>query len=150
MAVAAGLAPNLDALNGFDRPQAIERGLAFVPALSGLACPHWDCGTAGLWIGAGLETDARDLAQSVLEGIALRTAEVIEAMSAAALIGGRITSACFVCFLATGLARTVVLRDFDDLTAFSCAALAAVGLGRSLHSPGEGERMIEPESGASL
>ncbi|MFZ5790849.1 MAG: FGGY family carbohydrate kinase [Pseudomonadota bacterium] len=151
-----GLVPNLEALNGFDRPPAIERGLAFVPALSGLACPHWDRGAAGLWIGMGLETDARDLAQSVLEGIALRTAEVIEAMSAAVPIGSRISvdggltrSAYFVRFLATCLGRTVVLRDFDELTAFGCAALAAAGLGRSLPPPGDGERMIGPAGDAS-
>jgi glycerol kinase len=40
-----------------------------VPALCGLACPHWDRSAAGLWIGMGLDTTAIDLTQAVLEGI---------------------------------------------------------------------------------
>ena len=34
-------------LDRFDGPSALERGLVFVPALSGLACPHWDRSAAG-------------------------------------------------------------------------------------------------------
>lgn len=151
-----GLAPDVEALDLFDRRPAIERGLAFVPALSGLACPHWDRAAAGLWIGMGLETDARDLAQSVLEGVALRAAEVIEAMSAAVPIGAPISidggltrSGYFVRFLATCLGRAVRLGDFDELTAFGCAALAAEGLGRPIVRPRRGERVIEPEDDAA-
>src|SRR5438876_911809 len=42
-----GLLRNLDELGHFERGAAIERGLAFVPALSGLAAPHWDRSAAG-------------------------------------------------------------------------------------------------------
>ena len=35
---------------------AIARGLAFVPALAGLACPHWDRRARGAWMGMGLDT----------------------------------------------------------------------------------------------
>ncbi|MGH6938229.1 FGGY family carbohydrate kinase [Hypericibacter sp.] len=150
-ALRLGLAPDLAALDSFDRPPAIERSLAFVPALSGLACPHWDRSAAGLWIGMGLETDARDMLQALLEGIALRTAEVIEAMGAALPIGapvsvdgGLVRSDYFVRFLASCLGRSLVVRTFDELTAFGCAGLAAAAGGRSLTVPREGERVIEP------
>jgi glycerol kinase len=49
--------------------------------LSGLACPHWDRRAAGLWIGLSLDTTAMDMMQSMLEGIAFRATEVIDAMN---------------------------------------------------------------------
>jgi glycerol kinase len=150
-ALRLGLAPDLAALDAFDRPPAIDRSLAFVPALSGLACPHWDRNAAGLWIGMGLETDARDLLQALLEGIALRTAEVVDAMALALPVGapisvdgGLIRSRYFVQFLASCLGRSLVVRAFDELTAFGCAGLAAATMGRSLTVPRDGERIVEP------
>jgi glycerol kinase len=119
-------------LNEFEAPPAISRGLAFVPALSGLACPHWDRSAAALWVGMSSATTRRDLIQAVLEGIALRTAEVVSAMHARVPIGGRISvdggltrSAYFVRFLTNVLQREVACPAFDELTAFGCAALAA-------------------------
>lgn len=147
-----GLVPNIDALNNFTAAPAIERGLVFVPALSGLACPHWDRAAAGMWLGMGLETSASDLAQAVVEGIALRTAEVIAAMAANVAIGGRISvdgglsrNPYFRRFLANALGRDLVTRDFDELTAFGCAALAAQGIGRQLELPQGGETIISPD-----
>ena len=64
-------------ISAFEKDPAILRDLAFVPALSGLACPHWDRSASGLWIGLGLDTTRADLLQSVIEGVALRAAEVI-------------------------------------------------------------------------
>ena len=76
-----GLFDDLAELDAFAEPPAIERGLAFVPALSGLACPHWDRSAGALWLGMTAGTTRRDLCQALLEGIALRTAEVIAAMA---------------------------------------------------------------------
>ncbi len=42
-----GLFESFTELNEFEEPPAISRGLAFVPALSGLACPHWDRSARG-------------------------------------------------------------------------------------------------------
>lgn len=147
-----GLVPNIDALNNFTAAPAIERGLVFVPALSGLACPHWDRAAAGMWLGMGLETSASDLAQAVVEGIALRTAEVIAAMAANVAIGGRISvdgglsrNPYFRRFLANALGRDLVTRAFDELTAFGCAALAAQGIGPQLELPQGGETIISPD-----
>ena len=88
---ALGLFADHASLNRFDRPAAVDRDLLFVPALSGLACPHWDRRAAGLWIGLSLDTDPRDMMQSLLEGIALRTAEVIRAMSSLTGIGDEVS-----------------------------------------------------------
>jgi glycerol kinase len=59
---------------------SIERGVVFVPALSGLACPYWDRSAAGLWLGMSTDTSREDLCQAAVEGIALRTSEVIAAI----------------------------------------------------------------------
>ena len=127
-----GLFETFTELNEFEEPPAIGRGLAFVPALSGLACPHWDRSAAALWVGMSSATTKRDLIQALLEGIALRTAEVVSAMHARVPISGRISvdggltrSAYFVRFLANVLQREVACPEFDELTAFGCAALAA-------------------------
>ena len=134
-----GLLRNLDELGHFERGAAIERGLAFVPALSGLAAPHWDRSAAGLWIGMGLETERADMLQAILEGVALRTAEVVEAMSASLAIapsisidGGLTRSAYFRQFLADVLGKKLYLRDVDELTAYGAASLAALGIGHEL------------------
>ena len=147
-----GLVPDLAALSRFDGEPAIARDLVFVPALSGLACPHWDRSAAGLWLGMGLETSGADLAQAVIEGIALRTAEVIAAMAANVAIGPRISvdggltrNPYFLGFLADVLGRDVVTRDFDELTAFGTAGLAAAAIGKTLTLPRTGETVIGPQ-----
>ncbi|MDH3534706.1 MAG: FGGY family carbohydrate kinase [Gammaproteobacteria bacterium] len=118
-------------INRFRRGAAIERDLAFVPALSGLACPHWDRRAAGIWVGLSLDTDRRDLIQSILEGIALRAAEVVGAMDALVEIGERISidgglsaNPYFCQFLADLLERQVTVRAMSELTALGTARLA--------------------------
>lgn len=146
-----GLVPDHAALNHFDAAPAITRDLVFVPALSGLACPHWDRTAAGMWLGMGLETSPRDLAQAVIEGIALRTAEVVAAMAANIAIGAHISvdggltrNPYFLQFLADAMGRAVVTRTFNELTAFGCAALAAQAIGQELQLPAGGESVIDP------
>ena len=62
----------------------------FVPALSGLACPHWDRFAFGLWIGLSQDTDRNSMMQSILEGTALCTAEMIRTMSSLTEVGHEI------------------------------------------------------------
>jgi glycerol kinase len=117
---------------------AIARGLAFVPALAGLACPHWDRRARGAWMGMGLDTGPRDLVQAVLEGVAFRTAEVVAAMEAVLPIGapvsvdGGMTKNWWFCeFLADALGREIVVSEEPETTALGTAMLAAevAGLG---------------------
>src|SRR5690606_28027303 len=71
-----GLFSSFDEINDFDAEPAISRGVAFVPALAGLACPHWDRSARGAWMGLSLDTSRTDMVQAVLEGIAFRVGEV--------------------------------------------------------------------------
>lgn len=126
-----GLFDSFDEINRFERAPAIERDLAFVPALSGLACPHWDRSAAGIWIGLSLDTERADLVQSLLEGIAFRAAEVLRAMGEFVEIGERISidggltvNPYFCQFLADVLEREVSVRPMAELTALGTAQLA--------------------------
>ena len=130
---------------------ALERGLAFVPALSGLGCPYWDRSAAGLWIGLELGTKRGDLCRSVLEGVALRSAEVLARFAALAgeterlrIDGGLARNAAFCRFLAEVTGRTVEVPAFSDLTAFGAAALAARGAGLELPPPSQEVRRYRP------
>ncbi|MET0315025.1 MAG: FGGY family carbohydrate kinase, partial [Hansschlegelia sp.] len=129
-----GVVSDLAELDHFDAAPAIDRGLVFVPALSGLACPHWDRSAASLYLGMSGATTREDMAQALLEGIALRACEVVAAIDervklkpAISIDGGLARSSYFAQFLADSLAREIVVADFDERTAFGAAALAALG-----------------------
>ena len=152
-----GLYADLAELDAFSEPPAIERGLVFVPALSGLACPHWDRSAGALWLGMTAGTSRRDLCQSLLEGIALRTAEVVAAMAEhvplaerLSIDGGLARSRYFAQFLADATGCTILRHGFDELTAFGCAALAARGLDETLTMPAAGSTVFEPYSPNSM
>ena len=130
-----GIVQSMAELDRFDAEPAIARGLSFVPALSGLACPFWDRSAAGLWIGMSAATERRDLAQALLEGIALRSAQVIATMADHVTIGatisidGGLTRSSYFCqFLANVLGRELVRPSMDELTALGCATMAGEAL----------------------
>jgi glycerol kinase len=120
----------------FDKPSAISRGLVFVPALSGLACPYWDRSAAGLWLGMSLETTREDLCQAVLEGIALRAAQLLDAIfhltgrrDRLSVDGGLINNSYFCQFLADVTQCEIVVPVTPDITAYGTGRLALIGSG---------------------
>jgi glycerol kinase len=138
-------------IDHFDAEPAIARGIAFVPALSGLACPHWDRRARGAWMGLGLDTGPRDMAQAVLEGVAFRMAEVMARMGEVVTLtgpvsidGGMSANPWFCRFLAAALGRPVLVSDEPELTAVGTAQLAAHGAGATLDVPRRG-RLVEAE-----
>ncbi|WP_432754257.1 FGGY family carbohydrate kinase [Pseudomonas sp. WMBT8] len=151
-----GLFSDFSELAAFDEAPAIGRQLAFVPALSGLACPHWDRSAAALWVGMNGSTTRQDMCQAVLEGVALRSVEVISAMDGflsvtdhLSIDGGLARSPYFAQFLADALQRCIVTQRFDELTAFGCAALAAKGLGVALKPPRNTSTSYHPKVSAA-
>ncbi|WP_045835167.1 FGGY family carbohydrate kinase [Hyphomicrobium sp. 99] len=147
-----GLVSDLTAdLDWFDAPPAIDRGVVFVPALSGLACPHWDRTAASLFLGMSAATTRADLCQALLEGIALSAADVVGAMEAhvpigrsIAIDGGLARSRYFAQFLADMIGRNVIATSFDERTAFGTAAFAALGSGVVLPEPDTVSRTFTP------
>jgi glycerol kinase len=137
-----GLFKDYKEINSFTAPTAISRGLVFVPALSGLACPHWDRNASGLWLGLGLDTTKQDMMQAILEGIALRATEVVQAMGRQgargdfiSIDGGLANNPYFGQFLANALHRMVVVAGSPNLTALGCARMALVGAGAKTLPP---------------
>ncbi len=146
-----GLFSELQELNELPSEPAIARGLIFVPALTGLACPHWSRRARGAWMGLGLGTGRGDMMQAVLEGIAFRMAEVIEVMDSIAAIrspisvdGGLSANPTFCRVLADALGRPLVISDEPELTASGTALLAAEAVGLGVTAIRRGAR-VEPK-----
>jgi len=132
-AMRIGLLDDPAELHAFDEPPAISRGLAFIPALSGLACPQWDRGASGLWIGMTTATTRRDMQQAILEGVALQTCEIIAELQTRLGLGdvlcadgGLSASDYFLRFLANVAGKTIVRSASTELTAYGCALLAGL------------------------
>lgn len=130
-----GLYSHVDELDGFDGPSALSRGIAFVPALSGLAAPYWDRAAGSLFIGMNHATDRRDLVRAVIEGIAMLTATVIAAASEVMALsptisidGGLSQSAYFARFLAAATNRIITVPPVYELTALGLAELCGVNI----------------------
>lgn len=145
-----GLFGEWSEIAGFDRPPAVSRGLVFVPALAGLACPHWDRRAKGAWFGMTLDTGPLDLVQAVLEGVAFRAAEVIAAMEAQrplspriSIDGGLTRNPWFCRFLADCLGREVRVSAEPEKTALGTAALAAEAVGAPIALRPDAE-ILEP------
>ena len=132
-----GLFTDYAEINQFKAESALQRGLVFVPALSGLACPHWDRSAAGLWLGLGLDTTKHDMMQALLEGIAMRAAEVLQAMAklgakgqSISIDGGLAANEYFCQFLSNALNRIVKVAGSPDLTALGLARMTMKGAGQ--------------------
>ncbi len=127
-----GLYGDHSEINDFDTPPAIYSGLAFVPALSGLGSPHWEPRARGVWLGLSLDHEPRQLMQSILEGVAFRSAEVVEAMNACVpmnqalpIDGGMSKNPYFVQFLADVTNREIRAAVMPELTGLGTIQLAS-------------------------
>ena len=57
-------------------------GVVYVPALLGLGTPHWDYGARGTLLGITRGTGRPQIVRAVLEGVAQRGADLVEAAEA--------------------------------------------------------------------
>jgi glycerol kinase len=136
-----GLFADYAEIESFGGPSALERGLVFVPALTGLGCPHWDRSAAGIFLGLGIDTTGREMACAVVEGVALRAAEIMRAMGdllpladTVSIDGGLSRNGYFCRFLARVLGREV--RVFEgEAAALGAALMAAERMGRTQAAP---------------
>lgn len=148
-ALRAGIAESLADFDGFSGPSALERGLVFVPAFSGLGAPWWDRSAAPLILGLQPGMGRRDMAQALLEGIALETAALTAILQRVAGLqgpvsvdGGLTNSGHFLRFLAQAAGLPVRRAPHPECTALGAAALAALALGRDLPTPGAEQPVI--------
>ena len=61
--------------------RSTDSGVVIVPALQGLAAPHWRTDVRGAMLGLNRSTSSDDIVRATLDGIACRVYEVVTAMS---------------------------------------------------------------------
>ncbi|MES1914282.1 MAG: hypothetical protein MHM6MM_006374 [Cercozoa sp. M6MM] len=119
---------------------ASSGGVVFVPALSGLLCPHWRSDARGTILGLSFSTDRRHICRAVVEAAAFQTTEVLEAMQKDAgieihelRVDGGMSNADLLCQEQATLAQCKVTRPHSpEATALGAAICAAIGSGRPL------------------
>lgn len=150
-------------INRFDQASAISRQLVFVPALTGLGCPYWDGSAAGMWLGMTLDTSGKDMVQAILEGVAFRAAEVVDAMDSVtgnvmnnnssigdeiSIDGGMSANPYFCQFLADTLQKRIKVQSQRELTAMGTALMAfgmAFGVSKRIDLGAEVDVIYEPK-----
>ena len=111
--------------------------VVFVPALAGLGAPHWRPEARGLLMGLDRSTHLGHVARAVLEGIALQTYELAQAMTADSghaipvlkVDGGVSANDLLMQFQADILGTPVVRPRNLQTTAAGAAFLAGIGVG---------------------
>lgn len=109
----------------------------FVPALLGLGTPHWDYGARGTLLGVTRGTGRPQVVRAVLEGIAHRGTDLIEAAEADTGVriaslrvdGGMSANPTFVQALADASQRPVEVSREKEATTLGAAFLAGLAVG---------------------
>ncbi len=109
----------------------------FVPALLGLGTPVWDFGARGTLVGVTRGTGRAEVVRAVLEGVAHRGADLVEAAEADGnatiaslrVDGGMSANATFMQALADAAARPVEVSPVLEATTLGAAYLAGLALG---------------------
>lgn len=112
-------------------------GVVYVPALLGLGTPRWDYGARGTLLGITRGTGRPQIVRAVLEGVAHRGADLVEAAEqdgAAAITslridGGMSTNPTFVQALANASGRPVEVSPETEATTVGAAYLAGLEVG---------------------
>ncbi|MCB1285761.1 MAG: FGGY-family carbohydrate kinase [Microthrixaceae bacterium] len=128
-------------------------GVVYVPAQLGLATPHWDYGARGTLLGLTRGTGRPQVVRAVLEGIAHRALDLIEAaeddggtrIEVIRVDGAMSDNDLFVQLVADITGRTVEVSPVRDATAIGAAMLAGLALG-VWSSPEACTRLFKPRS----
>lgn len=112
-------------------------GVTYVPALLGLGTPQWDYGARGTLLGVTRGTTRAHIIRAVLEGIAQRGADLVDATEADSglpisrmrIDGGMSRNGTFVQLFADAIDRPVDVCAMTEATTLGAAFLAGVGAG---------------------
>ena len=132
-------------------------GVYFVPALTGLAAPHWDQYARGAISGISRGTTAAHIARAALEGIAYQTLDIVGAMQRDAGItllelkvdGGAARNNLLMQFQSDLLGTKVIRPRVTETTALGAAYLAGLAVGywssiAEIREQWQAERIFEP------
>ncbi|MCU1451798.1 MAG: glycerol kinase [Acidimicrobiales bacterium] len=109
----------------------------FVPALLGMGTPAWDFGARGALLGLTRGSGRPEVVRAVLEGVAHRGADLVEAAEADASLsigalrvdGGMSANSVFTQALADTTQRSVELSPVIEATTLGAAFLAGMAVG---------------------
>jgi len=112
-------------------------GVVFVPALVGLGTPAWDYGARGALLGVTLATGRPEVVRAVLEGVAQRGADLVEAAEADSGLGvpslrvdgGMSANPTFLQALADAAQRPIEVSPVAEATTLGAAFLAGLATG---------------------
>jgi glycerol kinase len=112
-------------------------GVVYVPALLGLGTPSWDYGARGTLLGLTRGTERTHVVRAVLEGIAHRGADLVEAavadtgtdIDSIRIDGGMSRNPTFVQALADATGRPISVAPVVESTTIGAAFLAGLGIG---------------------
>jgi glycerol kinase len=132
-----GMIPDAAASHEVAAACADTEGVVYVPALLGLGTPRWDFGARGSLLGVTRGTGRGHVVRAVLEGVAQRGADLVdaaEADSATAIPtlrvdGGMSANPTFVQAVADAAQRPVEVSPVVEATTLGAAFLAGLSLG---------------------
>ncbi len=112
-------------------------GAAFVPALNGMGTPLWDFGARGALLGLSRGVGRAQVVRAVLEGVAHRGADLVEAaeadsgltLSSLRVDGGMTANATFLQALADATSRPVEVSPVLEATTLGAGFLAGMAVG---------------------
>jgi glycerol kinase len=123
----------------------------FVPALLGLGTPVWDFGARGTLVGLTRGSGRPEVVRAVLEGVAHRGADLVEAaeadsglpISTLRVDGGMSQNEVFVTALADAIGRPVEIAPVLEATTLGAGLLAGLAIG-TYRSTEELARAVSP------
>jgi glycerol kinase len=156
-----GIIPEAAAIEPLAASVPDAGGVVVVPALTGLGAPHWDSAARGSIFGLTRGTTKAHIARATLEGIAMQTRDVTEAMTADSGIeltslrvdGGAARNNLLMQMQSDVLGVPVVRPKSVETTAIGAAFLAGIGSGvwpdrTALLGRWQVDRVFEPQIGA--
>jgi glycerol kinase len=132
-----GMIPDAAASHDVAAACADTEGVVYVPALLGLGTPRWDFGARGSLLGVTRGTGRGHVVRAVLEGVAQRGADLVDAAEADAATaiptlrvdGGMSANPTFVQAVADAAQRPVEVSPVVEATTLGAAFLAGLNLG---------------------
>lgn len=136
-------------------------GVVYVPALLGLGTPRWDYGARGTLLGLTRGTTKSHVVRAVLEGIAHRGADLLDAAKADTGVdiqviridGGMSENPTFTQALADATNQAIEVAPVAESTTIGAAFMAGLGIGiwndmSDLETLWKPSSVVEPRQGA--
>jgi glycerol kinase len=132
-----GIIDSVAASHDIAQQCADTEGVVYVPALLGLGTPNWDYGARGTLLGITRGTARPHIVRAVLEGVAQRGADLVDAAEATTgltipslrIDGGMSANPTFTQALADATQRTVEISPVFEATTLGAAFLAGLSVG---------------------